>query len=43
VEERVRGQLVKLNPIDEEKTAEKLKHRNRKPANEEVNKGYPET
>jgi hypothetical protein len=43
VEERVRGQLVKLNPIDEEETAEELMHRNRKPTDEEVNKSYPET
>jgi hypothetical protein len=43
VEERVRGQLVKLNPIDEEETAEELMHRNRKPADEEVNKIYPKT
>jgi hypothetical protein len=39
MEERIRGQLVKLNPIDEEETAEKLMHKNRKPMHEEVNKG----
>jgi hypothetical protein len=43
VEERIRGQLVKLNPIDEEETAEELMHRKRNPANKEVDKGYPET
>jgi hypothetical protein len=34
VEERVMGQLVKLNPIDEEETAEEFVHQNRKAADE---------
>jgi hypothetical protein len=29
MEERVGGQLMKLNPIDKEKTAEKFMHGNR--------------
>jgi hypothetical protein len=43
VEEGVRGQLVKLNPIDEDETAEEFMHRNGKTTDKEVNEYYPET
>jgi hypothetical protein len=36
------SQLVKLNPVDEEQTAEELMERNREATEEKVNKCYPE-
>jgi hypothetical protein len=35
------SQLVKLNPVDEEQTAEELMERNRQATEEKVNKCYP--
>jgi hypothetical protein len=43
MEEIVRGQLVKLNPIDKKDAAEKIVNRNGKAADEEIDKCYPET
>jgi hypothetical protein len=43
VEERVRGKLVKLDPVDEEETTEELVHMNGKTTDKEVNECYPET
>ena len=43
VEERVRGQLVQLNPIDKKEAAEKLMDGNGKAADEKIDESYPET
>jgi hypothetical protein len=43
VEERVWGQLVQLDPVDKEKATKKFENMNREAANEEIDKGYPET
>jgi hypothetical protein len=43
MEERIRGQLVKLNSIHEKEAAQELMNGNGKAANEKINKGYPET
>jgi hypothetical protein len=43
VEERVWGQLVQLDPVDKEKATKKFVNKKREAANEEIDKGYPET
>jgi hypothetical protein len=42
MEERVWGQLMQLNPVDEKETTKKLMDRSGETANEEVNECYPE-
>jgi hypothetical protein len=43
VEERIWGQLMQLDPIDEQQATKKFVNRNGKAANEEVDKSYPES
>jgi hypothetical protein len=42
MKERVWGQLVLLDPIDEKEAAEKFMNGNREAKDKEVNEGYPE-
>jgi hypothetical protein len=43
VEERIRDQLVQLDPVDKQKSTKKLVDQNGEAANEKVDKGYPES
>jgi hypothetical protein len=43
VEKRIRGQVVKLNPIDKKEAADELMNGNSKVADEKVNKSYMKT
>jgi hypothetical protein len=43
VEERIRGQLVKLNPINGKEAAKELMNGNEKAADKKIDKGYSET
>jgi hypothetical protein len=43
MEKRIRGQLMQMNPVDEQETTEELMDRSGKTANEKVNECYPES
>jgi hypothetical protein len=43
MEERIRGQLVQLNPLDKQDTTKELMDRSGKTANEKVNECYPKS
>jgi hypothetical protein len=43
VEDRIRGQLVQLDPVDEKETTKKFVDRSGKTTDEEIDECYPES
>ncbi len=43
MKERIRGQLMQLDPVDKKKTTKKFMDRSGKAANKEVDESYPES